>query len=99
LHRLTRSDCTTRNRRKADQLSFAYDDLENRIGELREKEELASIRPDLDGQQIMAILGIGPGREVGEAYRFLLDLRMEHGPQDPAIAEQALREWWSARRT
>ncbi len=61
LHRLTRSDSTTRNRRKADQLSFAYDDLEDRIGELREKEELASIRPDLDGTQIMAILGIGPG--------------------------------------
>jgi poly(A) polymerase len=98
LHRLTRSDCTTRNRRKADQLSFAYDDLEDRIGELREKEELASIRPDLDGQQIMAILGIGPGRDVGEAYRFLLDLRMERGPQDPSDAEQALREWWSARQ-
>jgi poly(A) polymerase len=97
LHRLTRSDCTTRNRRKAERLSFAYDDLEMRIGELREKEELASIRPDLDGQQIMAILGIGPGPRVGEAYRFLLDLRMEEGPQDPADAERALREWWATR--
>ena len=62
LHRLTRSDCTTRNRRKAERLSFAYDDLEQRIAELREQEELASIRPDLDGQQIMAVLGIGRGR-------------------------------------
>ncbi|MCV2392855.1 CCA tRNA nucleotidyltransferase [Actinotalea sp. M2MS4P-6] len=97
LHRLTRSDCTTRNKRKADRLSFAYDDLEHRIGVLREKEELAAVRPDLDGQQIMAILGIGPGPVIGEAYRFLLDLRMEHGPQDPAEAERALREWWAAR--
>ncbi len=97
LHRLTRSDCTTRNRRKAERLSFAYDDLEARIAELREKESLAAIRPDLDGTQIMEILGIGPGPEVGEAYRFLLDLRMEHGPQDPAVAEQALRTWWSTR--
>jgi poly(A) polymerase len=97
LHRLTRSDCTTRNRRKADQLSFAYDDLERRIAELREHEELARIRPDLDGEQIMAVLGIPPGREVGEAYRFLLDLRMEQGPQEPEVAERALREWWAAR--
>ncbi|MDO8122089.1 CCA tRNA nucleotidyltransferase [Isoptericola sp. b490] len=95
LHRLTRSDCTTRNRRKAERLSFAYDDLEARIAELREQEELAAIRPDLDGQQIMAILGIPPGPVVGEAYRFLLDLRMERGPQDPEEAERALREWWS----
>lgn len=97
LHRLTRSDCTTRNRRKAERLSFAYDDLEMRIGELREKEELASIRPDLDGQQIMAVLGIGPGPAVGEAYRFLLEMRMEQGPQDQADAERALREWWATR--
>ncbi|NCT92674.1 CCA tRNA nucleotidyltransferase [Cellulomonas sp. APG4] len=97
LHRLTRSDCTTRNRRKAEQLSFAYDDLERRIAELREHEELAAIRPDLDGQQIMAVLGIPPGREVGEAYRFLLDLRMEQGPQEPEVAEAALRAWWAER--
>ncbi|MCU1433232.1 MAG: cca [Actinotalea sp.] len=97
LHRLTRSDCTTRNRRKAERLSFAYDDLERRIAELREKEELASIRPDLDGQQIMAVLGIPPGREVGEAYRYLLELRMEQGPQEPEVVEAALRAWWAAR--
>ena len=97
LHRLTRSDCTTRNRRKAERLRAAYDDLEHRIARLAEAEELASIRPDLDGQQIMAVLGVPPGRVVGEAYRFLLDLRMENGPQPPEVAEQALRDWWAAR--
>ena len=97
LHRLTRSDCTTRNRRKADRLSFAYDDLEQRITELRAKEELASIRPDLDGSQIMEILGIPPGREVGEAYRFLLELRMENGPQEHDVVVTALRSWWASR--
>ena len=97
LHRLTRSDCTTRNRRKAEWLSHAYDDLERRIAELREQEELASIRPDLDGQQIMAALGVPPGPVVGEAYRFLLDLRMENGPQPVEVVEAALREWWAQR--
>lgn len=97
LHRLTRSDCTTRNRRKAERLSFAYDDLERRIATLQAKEELASIRPDLDGAQIMTLLGIEPGREVGEAYRFLLDLRMERGPLGEEAAEEALRAWWAAR--
>ena len=99
LHVLTRADCTTRNRRKADRLRRTYDDLEKRIERLAEQEELESIRPDLDGNQIMSVLGIGPGREVGEAYRFLLELRMEHGPQDPAVVEHALREWWESRST
>ena len=72
LHRLTRSDCTTRNQRKAARLSAAYDDLEDRIAGLREQEELGAIRPDLDGTQIMEILGLSPGREVGEAYKYLL---------------------------
>ena len=80
---LTRADCTTRNQRKADRLRRTYDDLEERIARLSEEEELASIRPDLDGNQIMEILGIGPGREVGAAYRFLLELRMDHGPDAP----------------
>jgi poly(A) polymerase len=97
LHRLTRADCTTRNRRKADQLSFAYDDLEHRIAELREHEELRAIRPDLDGEQIMAILGIPPGRAVGEVYAFLLDLRMEEGPLGEAEVRRRLLAWWSAR--
>jgi poly(A) polymerase len=97
LHRLTRSDCTTRNVRKARRLSEAYDDLEARIARLQEQEELDAIRPDLDGTQIMAILGIPPGREVGEAYRFLLNLRMEQGPLGEDAAREALLEWWRAR--
>ncbi len=95
LHRLTRSDCTTRNRRKAARLSAAYDDLERRIAELREAEELASIRPDLDGQEIMAVLGLRPGPEVGKAYRFLMELRMEQGPLGKDVVERALRDWWA----
>jgi poly(A) polymerase len=98
LHVLTRADCTTRNRRKAERLRRAYDDLEARIARLGEEEELASIRPDLDGNQIMALLGIGPGREVGAAYTFLLDLRMDHGPMAQEDAEAALLKWWSARQ-
>ena len=97
LHILTRADCTTRNQRKADRLRRTYDSLEERIARLSEEEELASIRPDLDGNQIMEILGIGPGREVGEAYAFLLELRMDEGPQSPEQAEAALRAWWAAR--
>ncbi len=95
LHRLTRSDVTTRNQRKADRLSFAYDDLEDRIAALAEQEELASIRPDLDGAQIMALLGLSPGPVVGRAYRFLLEERMEYGPLDPDSAERKLRRWWA----
>jgi poly(A) polymerase len=98
LHVLTRADSTTRNRRKAERLRRTYDDLEARISRLAEQEELDAMRPDLDGNRIMEVLGIGPGREVGEAYRFLLELRMEHGPQEQAAAEQALRDWWEARR-
>ncbi len=97
LHILTRSDVTTRNRRKAERLDFAYDDLERRIAELREQEEMDAVRPDLDGERIMAILGIAPGREVGEAYRMLLEHRLEHGPSSPEEAERVLREWWAAR--
>ena len=97
LHILTRADCTTRNERKAARLQRTYDELEERIAVLAEAEELASIRPDLDGTQIMEILGIGPGREVGEAYRFLLDLRMDRGPLGPEQAAEALRAWAAAR--
>jgi len=97
LHILTRADCTTRNQRKADRLRRTYDSLEERIERLSEEEELASIRPDLDGNQIMEILGIGPGREVGEAYGFLLERRMDEGPTPPEAAEAALRAWWAER--
>jgi poly(A) polymerase len=79
LHILVRADVTTRNKRKADRLSFAYDDLEARIAVLAEQEELQAIRPELDGEAIMAILDLPPGREVGEAYKFLLELRLDEG--------------------
>ncbi len=98
LHILTRADVTTRNRRKADRLSFAYDDLEDRVVSLGEEEELAAIRPDLDGEQIMAILGLKPGREVGEAYGFLLELRLEDGPLGTDEATARLRTWWASRQ-
>lgn len=97
LHILTRADVTTRNRRKADRLSFAYDDLEDRIVSLGEEEELAAIRPDLDGEQIMEILGLKPGREVGEAYRFLLELRLAEGPLGEEEAAKRLLDWWQSR--
>jgi poly(A) polymerase len=97
LHILTRADCTTRNRRKAERLWRTYDALEERIDHLAEEEELASLRPALDGNQIMAILGLSPGREVGEAYRFLMDLRLDEGPIAPEDAEARLREWWANR--
>ncbi len=98
LHVLTRADCTTRNQRKADRLRRTYDDLEARIARLSEEEELASIRPDLDGNQIMAILGIPPGREVGEAYQALLELRLDNGPMSEEDAKAALLTWWAARQ-
>ena len=97
LHKLTRADSTTRNKRKAFQLQATYDELERHIGELAEAEELNSIRPDLDGNAIMTILGIGPGPAIGEAYKFLLELRMEQGPVAPDVAESALRTWWAER--
>ena len=97
LHILTRADVTTRNRRKAARLATAYDDIESRIATLREQEELDAIRPELDGNQIQEILGIAPGREVGEAYRFLLELRLDEGVLGPDAAEQRLRDWWASR--
>jgi poly(A) polymerase len=95
LHRLTRSDVTTRNQRKADRLSFAYDDLESRIAALREQESLDAVRPDLNGAEIMALLDLKPGPVVGRAYKFLLEERMENGPLAPADAESRLRAWWA----
>ena len=97
LHILTRADVTTRNKRKAARLAAAYDDIESRIAALREQEQLDAIRPELDGNQIQQILGIRPGREVGEAYRFLLDLRLDEGVIGADAAEQRLRDWWAAR--
>src|SRR4029078_5629241 len=97
LHVLTRADCTTRNRRKAEMLRRSYDDLESRIERLSAEEELASIRPDLDGTHIMEILGIPPGPQVGEAYRFLLDVRLDHAPSSYDEAKAALVAWWAQR--
>ncbi|MGW2472261.1 CCA tRNA nucleotidyltransferase [Streptomyces sp. NPDC001665] len=97
LHKLTRSDCTTRNKRKAAALSRTYDGLEERISQLKSQEELDAIRPDLDGNEIMQILDVGPGPVIGKAYAFLLELRLENGPleHDAAVAE--LKKWWEAQ--
>lgn len=97
LHIVARADVTTRNRRKADQLGFAYDDLEERITVLAEEEELAAVRPELDGEQIMALLDLKPGPVVGEAYRYLLEVRLDEGPIGPDAATERLRAWWAAR--
>ncbi|WP_307795284.1 CCA tRNA nucleotidyltransferase [Actinacidiphila acididurans] len=97
LHKLTRSDCTTRNKRKAEALWRTYDGLEERIAELQEQEELDSIRPDLDGNQIMRILDLTPGPLVGKAYQYLLELRLEHGPLGEEAATEELRKWWAAQ--
>lgn len=96
LHVLVRSDVTTRNERKQAATDSAYSDLERRIAEIREREELDSIRPDLDGERIMEILGIGPGPGVGRAREFLLELRLDEGPLGEAEAERRLRDWASS---
>lgn len=97
LHKLVRADCTTRNRRRAARLQANYDELEARIAELAAKEDLARVRPDLDGNEIMAILGIPAGPQVGEAWKYLKELRLDRGPlsHDEAVAE--LLAWWNAR--
>lgn len=98
LHLLTRADCTTRNKKKAEGLAKTYDQLEERIQLLMQQEELNKIRPDLSGDQIMAILEIKPSPTVGEAYDFLLELRLEHGPLGEEKAKQALLNWWREQK-
>ncbi len=93
LHKLTRSDCTTRNKRRAQQLSAAYDSLEARIAELRAQEQMDAIRPELDGNQIGEILGIAPGPLLGKAYTFLRELRIEGGPIGQEAATKELLRW------
>jgi poly(A) polymerase len=95
LHILTRADCTTRNRAKAARLRGAYDHLEERIAVLAEEEELQALRPDLDGTQIMATLQIPPGRDVGRAYAYLLERRIEEGPLGEDRARAELLVWWA----
>ncbi len=93
LHKLTRADCTTRNKRKAAALARTYDQLEERIAKLADEEELAKIRPELDGNEIQEILGIPPGPMIGKAYKFLLDLRMDEGMIGKDVARARLLEW------
>lgn len=97
LHILTRADCTTRNRRKAEVLAATYQSLEDRIALLMEEEELSKIRPDLDGGQVMEILNIRPSAMVGQALDFLLELRLESGPLGEDRAREELLKWWSAK--
>ncbi len=97
LHALTRADVTTRNKRKADRLAHAYDDLEQRIAKIQEEEELNALRPDLSGEDIMRILSLKPSKDVGEAYKFMMELRLDNGPLEPEEAEKRLLEWWQSR--
>jgi poly(A) polymerase len=97
LNELTRCDCTTRNAAKARALDRRMDELVDRIAALREQEELDAIRPDLDGSQVMDRLGIAPGRDVGQALEFLLELRMDEGPLGEEEAYRRLDDWWADR--
>ena len=98
LNELTRCDCTTRNAAKARALARRMDELEARIAELGEQEELKALRPDLDGNQIMELLGIGPGRAIGQALDFLMELRLDEGPLGEEEAARRLRAWWAERQ-
>ena len=98
LHLLTRADCTTRNKKKADLLAKTYDELEERIEVLMQQEELNKIRPDLTGEQIMQILNLKPSPAVGKAYDFLLELRLENGPMGEEKAKQELLNWWQQQK-
>jgi poly(A) polymerase len=98
LNELTRSDCTTRNQAKARELDRRMDQLEERIAELRKQEELDAIRPDLDGHEVMEHLGLRPGPAVGEALRYLLDLRLDEGPLGQEEAYRRLDAWWEQRQ-
>ena len=98
LHLLTRSDCTTRNARKAARLARTYDALEGRIARLAAEEELAAVRPELDGNEIAEVLGIKPGPVLGRAYKYLLSVRLDEGPIGKEAAAALLRQWWQDRQ-
>ena len=95
LHKLVRADCTTRNKRRAARLQANYDDLEHRIAELAAKEDLARVRPDIDGNEIMQILDIPPGPQVGQAWNHLKELRLDRGPLSREDAVEELWKWWN----
>jgi len=97
LHKLVRADCTTRNKRRAARLQANYDQLEERIAEMAAQEDLARVRPDLDGNEIMELLGIPAGPQVGAAWRYLKELRLDRGPLSPDEARAELLAWWNAR--
>ncbi len=97
LHKLVRADCTTRNKRRAARLRANYDELEHRIADLAAREDLARVRPDLDGNEIMELLGIGAGPQVGEAWKYLKELRLDRGPLSPEEARAELLAWWNAK--
>ena len=96
LHKLVRADCTTRNRRRASALQANYDGLEARIAELAAKEDLARVRPDLSGNEIMQILGLPEGPAVGRAWKYLKELRLDRGPMGKDEATAELLSWWNA---
>ena len=98
LHKLVRADCTTRNKRRARKLQQNYDNLEQRIARIAEQEDLAKVRPDLDGNTIMELLDLPPGPMVGKAWRYLKELRLDRGPMSREEAEESLRQWWAAEQ-
>ncbi|GAA4485021.1 CCA tRNA nucleotidyltransferase [Rhodococcus olei] len=98
LHKLVRADCTTRNKRRAARLQATYDDLETRIARIAEQEDLARVRPDLDGNAIMQLLGIPAGPQVGKAWTFLKELRLDRGPLSREDAEAELLAWWAGQQ-
>ncbi|MCX2731302.1 CCA tRNA nucleotidyltransferase [Saccharopolyspora sp. NFXS83] len=93
LHKLVRADCTTRNKRKANALQRSYDDLEERIARIAADEDLARVRPDLDGNEIMRLLGVPPGPQVGRAWKHLKDARLDRGPMEREEAVAELYRW------
>ena len=98
LNELTRCDCTTRNERKAQQLvARGWTSSSGASPSSHEQEELAALRPDLDGHAVMQHLGMKPGRDVGAALDFLLELRLDEGPLGEAEATRRLDEWWANR--
>jgi len=98
LNELTRADCTTRNERRVKELETRMDELEVRLAELNERETLSAIRPELDGDQVMSLLGIQPSRAVGNALEFLLEIRLEEGLLGEEAAKARLLAWWEAQR-